>query len=91
MSWTISLPQTPREEFDAAVDAAEAGGQDASLPGVSEDVAAAKAALKELAKRVKRPVIGGYANGHSLQADEGDNWVDAVSVGVHGVSEVAKA
>jgi hypothetical protein len=84
MSWSLSIQPTPKEEFDAAVDAAQPGGQDASLPGVAEDVAAAKDALKAFGKRVKRAKVSGSANGHALQEGEGDNWSDSVSANVWG-------
>lgn len=85
MSWTISLGVTNREDWDAAVDRAEAGGQNLDLPGVREDVEAAKSALKSLGRRVKRSRISGYASGHALQADEGITWVDSIAVSVSGV------
>ena len=84
MSWSLSVPPTPRENFDAAADAAEFHGQDAALPGVAEDVREARAALKALAKRVKRPMVAGQAGGHSLQEGEGPNWSDSLSVSVYG-------
>jgi hypothetical protein len=84
MSWTLTVPSTAREHWDAAVDAAEATGQGHALPGVAEDVAAARAALKALGRRVKRPRIAGYATGHVLQEGEGDGWADSLSVSVHG-------
>jgi hypothetical protein len=73
---------TAKEEFDAAVDAALVGGQDA--PGVVEAVVSAKAAVKELAKLIKRPYVGAQLNGHVLQPDEGDNWSDSVSISLFG-------
>lgn len=88
MSWSLGVPSTPKEAFDAAVDAAVASGQDATLPGVADDVAAAREALKTLGRRVKRPVVAGYANGHTLQAEEGDTWSDSLSVSVHGQPQV---
>lgn len=84
MSWSLSIPQTKREDFEAAVDAAETFGQDASLPGVADQVAAAKTALKALGSQVKRSLIVGGASGHALQEDEGPNWHDGVSVNVTG-------
>lgn len=84
MSWTFSTASTLKEDFPAAVDAAEASGQDQTLPGVAEDVAAAKDALKALAKQVKRPMVSGSAYGHTLQADEGSNWADSFAVSVNG-------
>ncbi len=82
MSWTVNVPLTPRDEFAAAVDAAQAGGQEA--PGVDEAVASAKAAVKELAALIRRDFISANLNGHVLQPDEGDNWSDSVSVGLFG-------
>jgi hypothetical protein len=90
MSWTISISPTPRDDFDAAVDRAEASGQDLELPGVRDDVEAAKGALKNLAQRVKRPLISATAYGHSLQEDEGPNWHDGVSVSVTGSAAAAE-
>jgi hypothetical protein len=84
MSWTFSVPPTPRADFDAAVDAAEASGQDLSLPGVADAVAAGRAALKALAPQVKRALVSGSANGHCLQEDDGPTWYDGLSVSVTG-------
>ena len=86
MSWGLSVSPVAKEEFDAAVDAAQPGGQDATLPGVAEDVAVAKEALKAMGRRVKRSKVGGSANGHALQADEGDNWSDSVGASVYGTN-----
>lgn len=83
VSWSLSVsPPVAKEEFDAAVDAAQPTGQDATLPGFAEDVAAAKESLKALGSRVKRSKVSGYASGHSLQ--EGDNWSDSLSTNVNG-------
>ena len=91
MSWYFTVPPTPKDQFDAAVDAAQADGQDAGLPGVADDIAAAKAALKSLALRVKRPLVFASANGHSLQSDEGAQFADTINVTVNGAGEVAPA
>ncbi len=82
MSWGLSVPITARAEFDAAVDAAQASGQDA--PGVDEAVNAAKAAAKELAPLIKRDYVTASLNGHVLQPDEGDNWSDSVTISLAG-------
>jgi hypothetical protein len=87
LSWGFTVPPIARDSFDEAVDAAVAQGQDLSLPGVADDVAAAKAAMKDLAKRVKRPRVGGSAGGHCLQADEGSNWSDSLNASVYGLPE----
>lgn len=86
MSWSLSVSATAKAEFDAAVDAAQPSGQDATLPGVAEDVAAAKDALKAFGKRVKRAKVTGSANGHSLQEGEGDNMSDSVSANAWGTN-----
>lgn len=85
MSWNLTVPPTAKDQFDAAVDIAEASGQDAASVGLADDVAAAKSVLKALAKRVKRDVVGGSAGGHCLQPTEGNNWSDSLTVGVYGV------
>ena len=87
MSWTLNVPTTARGNFDAAVDAAQASGQDA--PGVDEAVNAAKAAAKELAPLIKRDYLTASLNGHVLQPDEGDNWSDSVTISLAGYSQPA--
>lgn len=87
MSWQFSFGPVSKAELDAAVDAAEVTGQAADVPGRIEDVTAAKEALKALGARVKRPLVRGYANGHTLEAgqDEGDvNWHDGFTIAVSG-------
>lgn len=84
MSWTFSINPISKENFDAAVDLAEASGQPANAVGLAEDVAAAKAALKALAPRIKRAKVGGGANGHSLQPEESENWSDSISIHLYG-------
>jgi hypothetical protein len=91
VSWSFSIPPTDQEHFDAAVDRAEAGGQDLSLPGVRDDISTAKYALKDLGRRVKRAVLAGQASGHALQADEGSGMHDGVSVSVYGVAKEHRA
>ncbi len=84
MSWSLNIgTRIPKAEFDAAVDAAVATGQEPDLPGMAEDVAAAKAALKELGARVKRPLVNAYAGGHCLQPGE-VCFSDSISVNVSG-------
>ena len=86
MSWSLSINATAKEDFDAAVDAAQPSGQDANLPGVAEDVAAAKDALKAFGKRVKRAKVTGSANGHTLQEGETDSMSDSVSANAWGTN-----
>ncbi len=85
MSWTLNMLDVARADFDAALDAAQAGGQDA--PGVDEAVIAAKAAAKELAPLIKRDYITASLNGHVLQPDEGDNWSDSVTISLAGYTK----
>lgn len=89
MSWTFSVPLTHRDDFDAAVDAAEASGQDITLPGVADDVAAARGALKAVGARVKRPYVAGSANGHCLQESDGPNWSDSLGVSAYGADQAS--
>lgn len=87
MSWSFSLARpVARADFEAAVDAAEVTGQDIELPGVREDVEAAKAAVKALAQRLRRDWIGASASGHCLQRDEGDGMSDSIAVNVYGAN-----
>jgi hypothetical protein len=53
---------------------------------MAEDVAASKAALKALSRRVKRPFISGFVGGHCLQEDADDGWYDGMYVAVSGYS-----
>ncbi len=85
MSWTLNVPTVARADFDAALDAAQASGQDA--PGVDEAVTAAKAAAKELAPLIKRDYLTASLNGHVLQPDEGDNWSDSVTISLAGYTK----
>jgi hypothetical protein len=84
MSWSFSVPVVPKDQFAAAVDAAQATGQPPESLGLAEDVAAAKEALKSLAGRVKRAKVGGGASGHALQPSEGNNWSDSIAANVYG-------
>jgi hypothetical protein len=90
MSWSLNVPATPHDEFDAAVDAAELGarqevdGQPA--PGVAEAVAKAKAVAKELAPLINRRYVRAMLNGHVVQPGEGENWSDSVTVSLSGTS-----
>src|SRR4051812_24693010 len=84
MSWSLTVPNTAKDEWNAAVDAAQASGQDASTPGLEQDVAAAKEALKLLGSRVKRDVVRGVAGGHCLGPREGDGIADRIHVEVAG-------
>jgi tRNA A37 threonylcarbamoyltransferase TsaD len=87
MSWTLSVPITPRADLDAAVDEAQAYGQDA--PGVDEAVNAAKAAAKQLAPLTKRDFVSVNLSGHVLQPDEGDNCHDGITVSLVGYPKAA--
>jgi outer membrane protein TolC len=88
MSWSLSVPKTPRHEFAAAVDAASPSP---TLPSsdvvqeMDEQVAAAKSAMKAFtaAFRPEAALLGsayGHANpGHAPR----DGWAnDTVSVQV---------
>jgi len=87
MSWSISIPATPRDDFEAAVDAAEVVGQSVELPGMTEATDSARAALKALAHHVQRSRIAGTAGGHVLQEGEGPTYYEACNVSVVGVAE----
>lgn len=83
MSWTLLIPASPPEDFNAAVDATEATGQDISIPGVAQAVEVARATLKALAPVITRPLIEGYACGHVLtESQGGPNWDEGVTVSV---------
>lgn len=82
MSWTLNVSTTHRNDFDAALDAAQASGQDA--PGVEGAVATAKAAAKQLAPLIKRDYLIASLNGHVLQPDEGANWSDSITISLSG-------
>jgi hypothetical protein len=84
MSWSFSIQSTPKAEFPAAVDAAVAVGQLADTPGLAEDVAAGKAALKLLGSRVKRANVVGSAGGHCMIPSELATHSDSLSVNVYG-------
>lgn len=87
MSWQFSFGPVSKAEVSDAVDAAEVTGQGGDIPGLADDITAARDALKALAARVKRPIVSGYANGHTLEPgqDESDvNWHDGFTVSVSG-------
>jgi hypothetical protein len=86
MSWSASVPATPQDEFAAAVDAAEVGGQDINDPAVSEVVAAAKAVAKNLAATyITRPKVSASLGGHVLTDTEGGpNYYEGISISVSG-------
>jgi len=87
MSWSLSISKCPRKNFEAAVDAAIATGQDAAVIG--EDVARAKSALKLLAANVARPYISASAGGHcvehgQIEITSENSWHDGTQVSVSG-------
>lgn len=83
--WSLSLPRVKKEDFDAMVDAAMPSGQPINDPGMADDVAAAKEALKVLGARVKRPFISASAGGHCLlKAEEKTSERDVISISVSG-------
>jgi hypothetical protein len=86
MSWSASVPATPKDEFEAAVDAAEVGGQDINDPAVSEVVTAAKATAKNLAATyVTRPKVSASLGGHVLTETEGGpTFYEGITVSVSG-------
>lgn len=85
MSWSLTVPVSPKAEFDAAVDAAEPGGQPADL--ISEAVGEAKKAIKALAAGITRPNVGANAGGHVLSEGEGSNWHEGTSLNVAGYED----
>ena len=85
MSWSFSIPATKRgPDFDAAVDAAHATGQPDNTPGLAEDIARAKDAVKFLGGRCKRAKVSATVSGHCLQPTEGKNVHDGLSASVTG-------
>lgn len=88
MSWSFSANNVPKAGLELAIDSAKATGQDADLPGMAEDQAAAKTALKILAPRVKRDNVTFSASGHCLQPDESKNHSDCISVSCYGSDPV---
>lgn len=86
MSWSFHIPKTPKgDEFNAAVDAAEATGQPAETPGLAEDVSAAKEATKAVGAHVKRGNLSASVSGHCLSAKEGASVHDGITIQVHGI------
>ena len=76
----------PAAEFEAAVDALPVPKQDDDPEkniGVAEDFAAAKEAVKALAKRVTRPYVGANIGGHCLQPGQ-DGYSESVNARVYG-------
>lgn len=84
MSWSLAVAHTLREDFNSAVDAAQAVGDNANTESGAIQVLAAKAAMKGLAAQVQRPKVGGNAGGHALQEGDGANFYDGMSVSVNG-------
>lgn len=68
MSWTLSIPtKTPREQFDAAIDAATATGNEDVLTERDEQVRVAKEAAKSVVAEgaVGFDTINCSINGHA--------------------------
>lgn len=85
MSWTLNVPATPKDDFQAAVDAAVAGGQPLDVPEVAEAVNHAKGVMKQLGVLISRPKIGGSATGHVLiEGQSGPTWYEGITVSVSG-------
>jgi len=84
MSWSFSVPPTAKDDFADAVDDAVATGQPEQTPGLTDDVATAKEAMKSLGACCKRAKVTGSASGHCLQKDDGKNVHDGISVSVTG-------
>jgi len=82
MSWSLSVPPTPREEFNAAVDAAVATGQPADL--IADDVAAVKEQLKRIGSRQTSPKLSGSGGGHVAN---GTTWGESMSLQVNTLYE----
>ena len=86
MSWRTNVAATPKDEFEAAVDAAEVAGQDIKDPAVNEVVTAAKAIAKNLAAtHITRPKVGATLGGHVLTDTEGGpTFYEGITVSVFG-------
>lgn len=84
MSWSLAVAHVLREDFNKAVDTAQAVGDNANTESGAIQVLAAKAAMKVLAAQVQRPKVGGNAGGHALQEGDGANYFDGMSVSVNG-------
>lgn len=95
MSWSLSIPKTPRDEFDAAVDAvtvtqAFSGDGEARRIGANrleDDVTTAKEVLKSLALRTDAPYLTASAGGHALSPGEEKSFHNSFSVTVGSVYE----
>ncbi len=91
MSWSISIPNnTPKGKLGDALDAIDSSKvtQGGPAVGLAEAVDAAKAAISELAKQIKRANVSGGASGHCLQPDEGKNMSDHINVSLYGSDPV---
>jgi hypothetical protein len=84
MSWTFNVPPVELEGFADAVREAQTSGQE-GLQDAADQVEAAKAAILLLAIHLKRTKLSASASGHALQATDGDNWHDGISLSVTGV------
>jgi hypothetical protein len=83
MSWSISVPKTPKTNFPTLVDEAQHSGQgDGDNIGVDDDVANAKELLKRFAERSEAPFVSGAANGHALQPGQTPWYYNGLSVSV---------
>lgn len=85
MSWTLSVPVTPRADWDKAVDAAEPVGDNAKTETGQTQVALAKKTMKLMASVVNRPKLTGHAGGHAIQEGDGANFYDGVSANVSAI------
>lgn len=81
MSWSISIPKTPRDDFAAAVAKLEAPLQDGK-PIDSKDFSLLTETLNHLAGKTTLPFINASAGGHDLREGEGANFHNGVSISV---------
>jgi hypothetical protein len=83
LSWTFAVTAPTRDAFVQAVDAAVSAGQDSALPGVDDQVQAAKTSLKHLITAVSGDgPFSGSAHGHARQAEEGTTYYNGLSTNV---------
>lgn len=85
MSWSFSGDNIPKADLDHAIDEAAISGQDPGLPGMVEQVTAAKAALKLLGARCIKSHVAFTASGHALQPHEHKTHHDGITVSVTGI------
>lgn len=84
MSWSFTVSPTFKDEFPTALDAAEVVGDNGNTKLGQKQVAAAKKAIKDMAKLVQRPKIAAQASGHAWSEGDGAHYFDGFSVGVSG-------